>query len=456
MRWLIVLALLVIAGALVLRWKRPDWYWRTFGVAFAVLKLVTRYRPTMEACGLTVQPPAWKLEVAKIMHRPPSPPKAPRILRLRPTRAGLVLRLRLRPGQCLADFQTAADPLRHALQVYSVGSRELRPGVVEVKMAGYDVLERVRLPRVVDDRLLRVPVAMRDDGSVHYRDFRQTPHELNVGATESGKSTFQRQLITELAKQPVALVGIDCKKGVELGPLARRLSGFAVDQDSAAALLDALVCRMTAIYDVIRREQRISADIPDEEITSDIWGLPEHLRPVPVVVFIDEIAELLLVTKDGRERRLRTITALIRLVQLGRAAGIYVEACGQRFGADLGDGVTLLRAQLTGRVSHRVNEQSTAEMTFGDIAEDALIAVQIIPNDRKGVAIAGTASGEWAKIRAPYTTIRQAANVCNAHAHLTPDLPELEAFRPALQPPVRLVKPRDVRLGREHNHEPVA
>lgn len=66
---------------------------------------------------------------------------------------------------------------------------------------------------------------------------------------------------------------------------------------------------------------------------------------------VDEIAEFFLVaTKKDEERRAETVTQLIRLAQLGRAASIYLEVCGQRFGAELGKGASMFRAQLTGRV----------------------------------------------------------------------------------------------------------
>lgn len=74
-------------------------------------------------------------------------------------------------------------------------------------MTGYDVLKRV----------LRVPVALRERGEVYYRDYQEVPRSLNLGATKSGKSFYQRQLVTKLAPLDVAL-GIDCKQGAELSP----------------------------------------------------------------------------------------------------------------------------------------------------------------------------------------------------------------------------------------------
>jgi S-DNA-T family DNA segregation ATPase FtsK/SpoIIIE len=151
------------------------------------------------------------------------------------------------------------------------------------------------------------------------------------------------------------------------------------------------------------------------------------------VILVDEVAELaLFTTKDEEKRRDRIITALARLAQLGRAAGIYLEICGQRFGSELGKGITMLRAQLTGRTAHRVNDEPSANMAFGDIAPDAVLAAIQIRPDTPGIAVAGDSTGGWARIRTPHSTLRQAVNACNRHADRTPDVPELAPFRPVL------------------------
>ncbi|MFE2166550.1 FtsK/SpoIIIE domain-containing protein [Streptomyces sp. NPDC059447] len=436
MNWLTVTLLVLATLALVLRWRWPAWYWLTFGVTFAALRVLVRYRSVMEACGLTVPPSRWRLALARWSDRPIPESRAPRILRIRPTRTGLVLRLKLRPGQDAYDVAAATDRLRHSFALHNVTAREIKSSVIELRMTGYDVLKRVQMPALRDDEPMSVPVALREDGEVFRRDYLQVPHALNVGATQSGKSVYLRNLVAGLATQHVALAGIDCKNGVELAPLARRFTALADNPDTAADLLAALVRYMTRVYDIIRREQRISADIPDAEITANIWDLPKHLRPVPVVLLVDEVAELALyVTKDEEKRRDQIITDLVRLAQLGRAAGIYLEICGQRFGSELGKGITMLRAQLTGRTAHRVNDETSANMAFGDISPDAVLATVQIPTDRPGTAVVGDSSGGWVRIRTPHTTLRQAVNVCNANAHRTPDIGELAPFRPALPTP---------------------
>ncbi len=168
---------------------------------------------------------------------------------------------------------------------------------------------------------------------------------------------------------------------------------------------------------------------------------------MPVVLLVDEVAELFLVaTRKDEERRDEMVTQLIRLAQLGRAAGIYLEVCGQRFGAELGKGATMLRAQLTGRVCHRVNDEASAKMALGDIAPEAVGAACAIAPERPGLAVAGDTSGGWSRIRPPHLSLADAAAICRDHAHLVPDLPGLEAFRPdvpavPVSAPTSLLKP---------------
>ncbi|MGX1117971.1 hypothetical protein RKD37_003334 [Streptomyces ambofaciens] len=211
-----------------------------------------------------------------------------------------------------------------------------------------------------------------------------------------------------------------------------------------------LVKEMEDRYDLIKARQGIAPDTPAEEITSDIWGLPESERPVPLVLFVDEVAELFLVaTRKDEERRDEMVTQLIRLAQLGRAAGIYLEVCGQRFGAELGKGATMLRAQLTGRVCHRVNDEASAKMALGDIAPEAVSAACAIAPERPGLAVAGDTSGGWSRIRTPYLSLSDAAEACRESAHLVPDVPALKPFLPevAVRPvasPAPVVEPRPV------------
>ncbi|MYW14565.1 conjugal transfer protein TraS [Streptomyces sp. SID2955] len=442
-------SLAAIGGAAYARRAHPAVYWSTVGLPVSVARLLASYSSTMDACGLTVEPSRWRALAVKATTRREIRPVPPRRGLIRPTSTGLRVRLRLAPGQEPADVAASAERLRHAWGVHAVYVREIKPGVVELRLVGFDVLRKVHMPRRVDGGLLRVPVALREDATAFLRDYRAVPHELVLGATLSGKSMYLRNLLTELAAQPVVLVGIDCKRGVELSPFAARLSALATDPEQAAELLPVLVKEMEDRYDLIKTRQGIAPGTPDELITSDIWGLPESERPAPIVLFIDEVAELFLVaTRKEEERRDEMVTQLIRLAQLGRAAGIYLEVCGQRFGAELGKGATMLRAQLTGRVCHRVNDEASAKMALGDIAPEAAFAACAIAAESPGLAVAGDTSSGWSRIRTPYLSLADAAAACRRRAHIAPGIAALKPFRPYVPPapaglsgPVATTKP---------------
>ncbi|MDX2825493.1 FtsK/SpoIIIE domain-containing protein [Streptomyces ipomoeae] len=418
--------------------RAPRVYWSAVGLPVTWGRFIWTYGSTMEVCGLTVQPSSLRAFMTRNVARREVRPVPPKVRRVRATSTGLVVTLRLPAGLEPADLTASSERLRHAWGVRSVTVAETKPGFVELRMTGYDVLKRVKMPRSARPHGLVVPVALREDGTVFERDYRKVPMALTLGANSSGKSMYQRVLIKGLAQLPVGLIGIDCKRGVEQSRYAPRLSALVTTPDDASRLLDVLVGEMEDRFDLLA-----------EHGASDLWELPDDVRPVPLVVIVDEVAELFLVTsRKEEERRDRSVMQLVRLAQLARAVGIFLEVCGQRFGSDLGKGATALRAQLTGRVVHRVNDKQTGEMGLGDIAPDAVAAVTTIPPDRPGVAVAGDTSGGWSRIRTPETTPAEAAAVCREFAHLTPELPFLAPFRPTVRPvpePVpTLVNPRPV------------
>ncbi|POX51139.1 plasmid transfer protein [Streptomyces sp. Ru71] len=436
--WLETTGALAGAGGLgYAKVHAPRVYWSLLGAPLTWGRFTFSYRSTMDVCGLTVQPSGLRAFVTRNVARREVQPVPPKIRRVRATPTGLRVTLRLPAGLEPADVKASSERLRHAWGVHSVTVVETKPGYVELRMTGYDVLGRVRMPRKARPHDMVVPVALREDGTAFVRDYRKAPMALTLGANHSGKSMYQRNLIKGLAQLPVALVGIDCKRGVEQSAFAPRFSALVTTPDDATSLLDVLVAEMEDRFDLLSLHG-----------ASDIWDLPDTVRPVPVVVLVDEVAELFLISsRKDEERRERIVTALIRLAQMARAVGIYLEICAQRFGSELGKGATMLRAQLTGRVVHRVNDKQTAEMGLADVAPDAVPVASLIPMERPGTAVAADSTGGWSKIRTPHTSRDEVVAVCREFAHLVPDLPALEPFRPfvpaeAPAPGPSLVKPR--------------
>lgn len=435
-------ALSAVGGLGYAKARAPRVFWSLVGLPVARVRFAATYRSTMDVCGLTVQPSRLRaFMVRNVARRQDVQPVPPSVRRVRASLTGMQATLRLPAGLEPADVTAASERLRHAWGVHSVHVVEVKPGFVELRMTGYDVLRRVKMPRRLPRKLVGpmvVPVALREDGTAFVRDYKKVPHGLTLGANQSGKSMYQRNLITGLAKLPVGLVGIDCKRGVEQRGFAPRLSALATTPDEASSLLEVLVREMEERFDILSAHG-----------VSDLWDLPAKIRPVPLVVLVDEVAELFLTAvKKDEERRDQMVMRLVRLAQMARAVGIYLEVCGQRFGSELGKGATMLRAQLTGRVVHRVNDKQTADMGLGDIAPDAVFAVTTIAPDRPGVAVAGDSSGGWSRIRTPEMTAAEAVAICREYAHLTPDIAALAPFRPVVRTApataAPLVKPRPV------------
>ncbi|MCX5446854.1 FtsK/SpoIIIE domain-containing protein [Streptomyces nigrescens] len=343
-------------------------------------------------------------------------PVAPRLGFPRVTPKGLVVRVRLNPGQTPGPFLAASEALEHAWRVHRVRVTSPRRGELIVTVTAGDSLrgktEAAPLPPLP---LLAARVGKIEDGGAWELNLRRIPHWLVVGATRSGKSTLLAAWVCRLASQPVALVGIDCKGGMELGLFEPRLSALACNRAEAVGLLGALVTEIENRMAICRAAH-----------VRSVWELPEPERPVPVVVLVDEIAELYL--SDGsrvsRDEAAQCSTLLLRLAQLGAGLGLHLIVAGQRVGSDLGPGVTALRAQLSGRIAHRVNDSATAEMALGDLSPDAVAVAQLISENEQGVAVT-TVGGRWMRARSELVTTDQARAHAAEHASRAPSMPEL-------------------------------
>ncbi|MBT2387467.1 FtsK/SpoIIIE domain-containing protein [Streptomyces sp. ISL-11] len=409
---LATLAWLLVAGAHV-RERYPVWFWYLTGYPLTALRVVRTWRKVAQLNDLAVSPrPSRGLVGDLVVKGEALRPIAPRTSFPKATRAGLSVVVRLHPGQTPAPFISAADALAHAWRVHAVRVTSPERGLVHLVATAGDPLKRPGLasaPAV----LLSALIGILESGGAWVMNLRQVPHWLIVGATQSGKSTLLARLVAQLARQPVALVGIDCKGGMELGLFEYRLSGLATNRREAVAVLGALVEEMNARMEICRMEG-----------VRSIWDLPDKLRPVPIVVIVDELAELYLSdgTREGKVEVERCSTLLLRIAQLGATLGLHLAVAGQRVGSDLGSGVTALRAQLSGRICHRVNDPGTAEMTLGDLNKDAVAVAQSITSEEKGVAVCTTADGGWGRARSHLTTIEEARKATSAYAHLTPEL----------------------------------
>ncbi|MFE5374154.1 FtsK/SpoIIIE domain-containing protein [Streptomyces mirabilis] len=419
--WFLVVAAVLVSGLFLvgpaLRRRYPVTWWLLLGFPVACCRVIRTWRPLMAGCGLAVSRRPALTVVSGLVGKgaPPPQPLVPRFGLIRPTSGGFWLLVRLLPGQVPEDFVKAAPAMAENWEVHAVRVTSRKPGTVRITASVTDPLAFPRIPKQRGPaHLLRVAVGALETGAAWVIDLRRVPHWLIVGATRSGKSTLINALVAGLAPQPVALVGVDCKGGMELSLYEPRLSALATNREQAVRLLAALV-DLTLDRMTVCRAARVR----------NIWGLPEQDRPVPVVVIVDEIAELFLVaSRNEKDEAQAAGTALIRLAQLGAALGVFLVVAGQRVGSDLGPGVTALRAQLGGRVCHRVADPGTAEMALGDLNPDALKAAQAITPEQAGTAVLASGDG-WERARSHLVTEAEAEAIAAEFAHLTPHLPQL-------------------------------
>ncbi|MEU2356553.1 FtsK/SpoIIIE domain-containing protein [Streptomyces misionensis] len=413
---LAVLAWVLVIGDLVSR-HRPVWHWYLIGYPVVACRVMFTWRKVAQLNDLAVskRPPRGLLGDL-VVKGDPLRPVAPRISFPRATRMGLTVWVRLHAGQTPATFLKAADAFVHAWKVHAVRVTSPEPGLVLMTATATDPLQRPGLATAPTE-LLSALIGALESGGAWVMNLRLVPHWLIAGATRSGKSTLLARLITQLAPQPVALVGIDCKGGMELGLFADRLSALATHRREAVAVLSALAADMQDRMNACRSAR-----------VRSIWELPDKVRPVPVVVIVDEIAELYLSdgTRESKAEAEQCSTLLLRLAQLGAALGLHLVVAGQRVGSDLGPGVTALRAQLGGRICHRVNDPGTAEMTLGDLNKEAAAVAQSITAEERGVAVCTGPDGGWSRARSYLTTTEEAVSTARKYAASTPELPGLD------------------------------
>lgn len=202
--------------------------------------------------------------------------------------------------------------------------------------------------------LLEVPLGRDVSGSVCLADLAKMPHLLIAGATGSGKSVGMNVIIVSLLMKArpdqVKFLMVDPKK-VELtmyNDLPHLLAPVVTNPRKAAKALNNVVQEMERRYELFAETGVRNLDAYNdhiEELNKKENTGYEHLPKI--VVFIDELADLMLVASNEVE------SAIIRLAQMARAAGIHMIIATQRPSVDVITGI--IKANVPSRLAFAVS-----------------------------------------------------------------------------------------------------
>lgn len=206
-----------------------------------------------------------------------------------------------------------------------------------------------------NDNPMEVPLGRSVTGDVKMADLTKMPHLLIAGATGSGKSVAINVIITSilLKAKPhqVKMLMIDPKK-VELSVyngIPHLLSPVVSEPKKAARALGKVVAEMERRYELFAKFGVRNLDGYNKLVKQQNDDHPDEVQAnLPLIlVIVDELADLMMTVSHDVE------DAIVRIAQMGRAAGIHMILATQRPSVDVITG--LIKANVPSRIAFAVS-----------------------------------------------------------------------------------------------------
>lgn len=264
-------------------------------------------------------------------------------------------------GVKVSRIVNLADDLALALAAKGIRIQAPIPGksligieVPNKKVSTVAFRDVIEAQPVHPDRPLEVPLGRNVTGQVVSMDLTKMPHLLIAGATGSGKSVAINGIITSILMNArpdqVKLMLIDPKK-VELSVyngIPHLLTPVVSEPKKAARALQKVVAEMERRYELFSQfgQRKISGY---NAMVQKANQADDQARPtLPyIVVVVDELADLMMTVSNEVE------DAIIRLAQMGRAAGVHMILATQRPSVDVITG--LIKANVPSRIAFAVS-----------------------------------------------------------------------------------------------------
>jgi len=199
---------------------------------------------------------------------------------------------------------------------------------------------------IEDDEPLKLALGKDISGRPIITDLGKMPHLLIAGATGSGKTVCINCIISSLlfnsTPEELKFLMIDPKR-VELmmfEGIPHLVSPIVTSSKKAAAALNWVVSEMERRYEVFAGKGVRNITAYKERKAQDDEPLPY------IIVIVDELADLMIVAQQDVE------TAITRIAQLARAAGIHMILATQRPSVNVVTGV--VKANFPARISFKV------------------------------------------------------------------------------------------------------
>ena len=317
------------------------------------------------------------------------------------TRASRVISLAddIARSLCALSVRVAVVPGRNVIGIELPNERRATVYLRELLEAGVYAASGARLPIALGKDISGQPIIA---------DLARMPHLLIAGTTGSGKSVAINAMILSLlyrlTPEQLRLIMID-PKVIELSvyeDIPHLLAPVVTDPPKAVVALKWVVRQMDERYRLMshlgvrdifafnKRLMRARAD--GEELKRRVrtgfepgTGVPIFeeqpidMTPLPlIVVIVDEVADLMLTA--GKEIE----SAIQRLSQKARAAGIHLIVATQRPSVDVLTGV--IKANLPSRISFRVSSKIDSRTILGEPGAEQLLGqgdmLYLMPGDR--------------------------------------------------------------------------
>lgn len=282
----------------------------------------------------------------------------------------------LGPGVSGSRINSIQTDLQRALESTSIRIENPIPGKAYVGIEVPNKKRRTVLIKELLDRQefidsaddpLKVPVGLDVEGNAKFISINKLPHALVAGASGSGKSVFLNAIITSLlfknSPDELRFFFIDPKQ-VDLqaySKIPHLLSPIVSDVKGGIASLKWLNQEMDRRFSVFR-----TVGCSNIFFYKKLCKENKHLRNMPfIIAVIDECGDFLM--GGGNE----AVTLLTKLIQLCRAAGIYIFLSTQKPVSKIFP--TTVKSNAPGRFAFKVTSQTDSFVILDEGGAESLL-----------------------------------------------------------------------------------